>query len=230
MGIYDKYVLVTDMDGTLVNSQGIISEENKAAIAEFTAEGGHFAVATGRTPANSERFIKDLAISTSCIFYNGAMLYDWQKQAVLATEALKGKIWRDFLENCLHKFPTACLEIYTPEKCYVVSDPANDDPNLEEEHYIYEHVAVEQVKDETWLKFFVCDEPEVLKQVELEAEAFGVAEIHQSLHDTLPVLLQYLRPPADTQGAAKESRHCKPVRQSPHGSRQCSVIEKTVGK
>lgn len=182
MGIYDKYVLVTDMDGTLVNSQGIISEENKAAIAEFTAEGGHFAVATGRTPANSEKYIKDLAISTSCIFYNGAMLYDWQKQTVLAAETLKGKIWRDFLVNCLHKFPTACIEIYTPEKCYVVSDPANDDPDLEKEHYIYEHAAVEQIKDEVWLKFFVCDEPEVLQQVELEAEAFGVSDKSTSFY------------------------------------------------
>lgn len=42
MSRYDNYLLVTDMDGTLLNSQRQVSEKNLAAIDRFTAEGVDF--------------------------------------------------------------------------------------------------------------------------------------------------------------------------------------------
>lgn len=48
MGIFDGYLLVSDMDGTLLNSNGKLSEENKKAIEYFVDNGGQFTLATGR--------------------------------------------------------------------------------------------------------------------------------------------------------------------------------------
>ena len=44
-----KYdVFLSDFDGTLVRSDGTVSETNKAAIARYRAAGGIFAIVTGR--------------------------------------------------------------------------------------------------------------------------------------------------------------------------------------
>lgn len=47
---YDGYMLCTDMDGTLLNTDHEISKENAEAIKHFIREGGIFTVATGRIP------------------------------------------------------------------------------------------------------------------------------------------------------------------------------------
>ena len=50
---YDKIALFTDLDGTLLNSRRQVSDENLAALARFTAEGGLFGISTGRAPSNA---------------------------------------------------------------------------------------------------------------------------------------------------------------------------------
>ena len=46
---YDDILLISDLDGTLIPRYEMISEENVRAINAFTAAGGAFAAATGRT-------------------------------------------------------------------------------------------------------------------------------------------------------------------------------------
>ena len=41
-------LIVSDFDGTLVNDDGTISDENKKAISSYVADGGAFAISTGR--------------------------------------------------------------------------------------------------------------------------------------------------------------------------------------
>ncbi len=144
---YENFLLASDMDGTLIGTNGRISAENKQALVDFTARGGHFAIATGRTPSNAAPFLTDLAINTPCIFYNGAMLYDWKQKQILQTSALDGELWRSFAAELLQRFPQACIEAYTAEECYVLSDPAQDDPRLESEHHAYKHASLEQVQE-----------------------------------------------------------------------------------
>ena len=47
MGKYDKIILLSDIDGTLLNSQSRVGEKNRQAISEFIKEGGSFGIATG---------------------------------------------------------------------------------------------------------------------------------------------------------------------------------------
>ena len=48
MGKFDGVLLVSDYDDTLYNHKLEVSEENRAAIESFIAQGGTFTVATGR--------------------------------------------------------------------------------------------------------------------------------------------------------------------------------------
>lgn len=56
MGIYDGYLILSDIDGTLTARNGEVSEENLRAIRHFQSEGGRFALATGRKPDYIEHF------------------------------------------------------------------------------------------------------------------------------------------------------------------------------
>lgn len=47
---YESYMIISDLDGTIIPHGGCVSEANKQAIESFLAGGGHFGIATGRTP------------------------------------------------------------------------------------------------------------------------------------------------------------------------------------
>ena len=88
MGKYTGKMIISDLDGTLIPRGGVISQENRQAIEAFVAEGGRFAIATGRTPEASAGYVKDLPINAPSVFFNGAMLYDWENKQVLKTMPL----------------------------------------------------------------------------------------------------------------------------------------------
>ncbi|MGE5677222.1 MAG: HAD family hydrolase, partial [Pseudomonadota bacterium] len=70
MNKYTGYLIASDLDGTLIDSSQSISENNIAAITEFTKQGGFFAVATGRTEITALPYMKLLPINCPCILYN----------------------------------------------------------------------------------------------------------------------------------------------------------------
>ena len=53
-------LIVSDFDGTLVNDDGTISDQNKQAIADYVAAGGAFAISTGRLPDGILKRAKEL--------------------------------------------------------------------------------------------------------------------------------------------------------------------------
>ena len=78
MSKFDGYLILSDMDGTLLGDDRQISQENREAVAYFTQNGGRFAVATGRSKAGMEYFLQDIAINAPCVICNGAVVYDFQ--------------------------------------------------------------------------------------------------------------------------------------------------------
>uniref|UniRef100_UPI001C556D97 HAD family hydrolase n=1 Tax=Klebsiella pneumoniae TaxID=573 RepID=UPI001C556D97 len=63
IGKYDNFLLISDLDGTLINSKQEISKENLEAVKYFIENGGIFSVATGRTTQNIRLHIKELPIN-----------------------------------------------------------------------------------------------------------------------------------------------------------------------
>ena len=73
-----KYPLfLSDFDGTLVRSDGTISEGNKRAIAAYRKAGGTFAVCTGRMLTSILPRLKELGIEDGLVIaYQGATIAD----------------------------------------------------------------------------------------------------------------------------------------------------------
>ena len=81
--IFDGYTLVSDMDGTLINSNKEISKENLDAIKYFVNNGGKFTVATGRMVASVECFLDRLNLDLPAILHNGGKIYDYNNKKVV---------------------------------------------------------------------------------------------------------------------------------------------------
>ena len=184
MGKYTGKMIISDLDGTLIPRGGVISPENRAAITDFVAEGGHFAIATGRTPEAASGYVEGLPINAPSVFFNGAMLYDWNKKKVIKTLPLTANdnqnLWPQFASQALKEFPTTCLEVYTADNCHIITPEANDDPRLPREYYSYAHTDLAQLTDTAktpWLKFFACDKHEHLEKYVALAEKMGVAKL-----------------------------------------------------
>ena len=117
MGKFDKILICTDLDGTLLKNDKTISEENLKAIEYFKREGGLFTFVTGRVPGivtDIYNIVKPNA-PFGCI--NGGGIYDGgKKEYVWTMSADRGII--DLVEEVYENVPEAGILVHTFEKTY----------------------------------------------------------------------------------------------------------------
>ena len=134
---YDGYMLCTDMDGTLLNTDHEISKENAEAIKHFIREGGIFTVATGRIPPAVIPFFTDFAPNAPIVTHNGAAVYDVESGEYLFNISLDDGA-ADVLEYIEKQFDFVGFEVYDKSKLYAYR------PN----ESINWHVGIENLKVE----------------------------------------------------------------------------------
>lgn len=77
-------LIVSDMDGTLLNSIGEISSENLNAINKAIHSGVEFAIVTGRPYISVKKILEDNNLSCSVIGCNGAQVTDKSRKLLKA--------------------------------------------------------------------------------------------------------------------------------------------------
>ena len=115
---FDGYLLVTDMDNTLMNGQSAISEENLRAVKYFRDNGGRFTVATGRSAVAARDKIEGLVINAPAILQNGAILYDFSTESVLS-ECHIADERKAALKIMSEKYPFLGFEVCSGDDVYV---------------------------------------------------------------------------------------------------------------
>lgn len=83
---FENMLLCCDLDGTLLNSQSEMSENNRKAIEYFKSQGGKFTFVTGRTPQGIVRFAD--MIDMPVVLLNGAEIYDFKTQKTIWSRSL----------------------------------------------------------------------------------------------------------------------------------------------
>lgn len=81
-----KKLFISDLDGTLLNSQGLISGKSISVLNSLIKQGMNFTVATARTAVSAVKIISDVNINVPCIFMNGVSIYDINKKEYLKNE------------------------------------------------------------------------------------------------------------------------------------------------
>lgn len=92
-------LVISDMDGTLLDSHSRISAENRRAIRQLAEHGIGFTIATGRMDRMARAYVRDLGIHLPIIACNGAVIRNcttdeilWQK-SMPADQALAMMRW-----------------------------------------------------------------------------------------------------------------------------------------
>ncbi len=91
-----KYkLLVVDIDGTLLDKQGNISEVDAMALAKAGDAGLRVSLSTGRVVQASLRFINQLSLDGYHMFFDGALVYSPEKDEEVYVESIGPElIWQ----------------------------------------------------------------------------------------------------------------------------------------
>ncbi len=91
-------MIVTDLDGTLLNTQNTISEKNKAAFKKAKEKGIIPVVATGRIDKEGWFAAEAIGGTDYMLSGNGGVVRDYKKDIVIFEDALSKEIIRQIIE------------------------------------------------------------------------------------------------------------------------------------
>ena len=126
MADLSKILLLADFDRTLTDTNSRIPERNLDAIRAFTADGGAFSVATGRSVPMFRARAAEIPYNVPLILFNGAGSYDYRAERLNDEVPMpEGKALTAWLA---WEFPDLNLEIEGVDRHYLLGEnPMRDD-------------------------------------------------------------------------------------------------------
>ncbi|WP_249869496.1 Cof-type HAD-IIB family hydrolase [Oceanobacillus saliphilus] len=111
-------LIASDLDGTLLNEEGVVSQENADSIKSALAQGIQFVVATGRSYEAARKPLLAAGITCPIISLNGAITYS-ENTEELRSVPLEHAISKKILE--VARSADMYIEFFTNEGIYSVS-------------------------------------------------------------------------------------------------------------
>ena len=164
MGKFDGITLISDIDGTLFSSPGTIPQANVEAAEYFMANGGRFAVATGRSQVSIAKNFDKFRVNTPCIVLNGTGLYDYSLGGFILKRICNDRL-REVTARTHARFPGLTCYVFTGERIYT---PGHGEYQAQVEaiEVMKSRIADFPEMDPYWLKSIFYAAPEQLKQVQ----------------------------------------------------------------
>ena len=157
MGKCEGYLLLSDLDGTLLSRDGTISARNREAIATFVAEGGRFGIATGRAHYSTTSLTKGLAINSPIVVFNGSGIYDTLTGDFLQTECFSLAALRDLLAETMAAFPDIEVLLFERHRVAMLTDCFWLAHMPEQERPYFQRVGIDAVGDVIFKVVFTAD-------------------------------------------------------------------------
>ena len=154
---FDHAAILTDLDGTLFNSSGEVSVEDRTAIHDFTDRGGLFAIATGREPHNARCFLPDLPINGPSIVLNGAAVYDFTREQYQSTVLIDKEAALDVLLYCQSQELPLDQQVYTTDGIFYASPLDVADPGFLRIHQPTSCLPLTELARKDWFKLVLLE-------------------------------------------------------------------------
>ena len=107
MNKFKGYLILSDIDGTITNDRGEITEENAQAIRYFQSEGGLVTVSSGRYPDFIDKYADRFVPNTYVIGVNGTVLFDPVTRRHLVDKPID-----DGVTDVLHAIMRDCADVF----------------------------------------------------------------------------------------------------------------------
>lgn len=168
-----KVILLSDMDGTLLNSKKQITDTDRNAIERFTSLGGKFTVATGRTIQSFRQYLDMIELKMPVIMYNGAAIHDFSAGKTLYTQPLPLEA-KTLAMKLFEAMPEAGGEVLKTDGTYVFSN--TDYQQLHTRICNIEPYYAElcEIEDGGWLKVLFSLAPDDVPHMEILVRQMGL--------------------------------------------------------
>lgn len=189
--------LITDMDGTLLPENKILSEKDKQAIKRFRKDGGKFTVATGRTLQSALKYIKELEIDLPVILYNGSLIYDIHTDNVMFTDELPDYS-KEIAEELFEYMENPGGEVLRLDNIYVVCNNEYEKEHTRICQVEPAYTTLDGVPAGGWFKILFATEPSLVTKLEEYVKAKDYPVDFVRSHDIFIEML----PKGSSKGAA----------------------------
>ena len=110
-------MIATDLDGTLLNSEGVPSKENIAALQEAINQGVIVTISTGRMFSSSVHFARAIGITAPMICYNGGLIINPLNDEWLHHSPLDHSFALEVLSHLREN--DLCVQTYIDDTLYI---------------------------------------------------------------------------------------------------------------
>lgn len=165
MGKYDGWMIVSDMDGTLLGDDHEICKRNIEAIKRFKDGGGKFTVATGRVMAAVKMYLDRTGINSPAIMHNGAKIYDFEQSETLFSKTIEEER-KPILKRVFEEHPELGLEVYTASEETYVYRHCEETVRFKQRGYDVCYELPDEIWDVPWIKWLIIGDKAVLDEFE----------------------------------------------------------------
>lgn len=161
-------LVAADLDGTMLNRYGVVTENTKKVIKESIKKGTEVIIASGRPIDSIMTIAKEIGSEKYFIAGNGALVYDIQKQEVIYEKHMSKEKVLEIIKICEEN--SISYNVYTDKTILATALKYNvlyyHKENLKKEENKKTNISivndmynyVKNMKEEKFLKVTVCDD------------------------------------------------------------------------
>ena len=191
-------LVVSDMDGTLLNSSGNVSERTKSALKRCLDKDVHVAIATGRIYTSAKVYAKYLDIVTPVIACNGAIVKDLHDNRIIYGSSIEPQYCFKVFDLCKEHdlyfhFYTEDI-FYTQRIAYSSMKYFEWNKTINEEEQINIQIIddpyelVSHFDEEVYKIQINSDDMELLNKVRMILEGMEEFQISKSWHNNIEIM------------------------------------------
>lgn len=161
-------LIAIDLDGTMLNSYGVVTENTKNTIKETIAKGTEVIIASGRPIDSIKAIAKEIESENYFIAGNGALIYDIKKDEIIYEKYMTKQKVLEIIKICEEN--SISYNVYTNKTILATAlkynvlyyhkenlkKQENKKTNISIVKDMYEYVK--NMDEEKFLKITVCDE------------------------------------------------------------------------
>ena len=203
-------LIAVDLDGTMLNSYGEVTENTKRILKEIMQKGNEVVITTGRTMDAIQNIAEEIGTKKYIIAGNGAIIYDTQKNENIYEKNISKNKALDIIKICEDNSIT--YSVYTNKTIisrylkynvlYYYKENMKKTQNKKTSITLVDDVYeyVKNMKDENVIKIFICDETKsifnaIIKKLRLidEIEVLDVGHMSRKIitDGTQEIALEY---------------------------------------
>ena len=160
-------MVAVDLDGTMLNSYGEVTENTKRVVKQTIKKGTEVVIASGRTIDSIKEIAKDIGASKYIIAGNGAVLYDTKKDKILYENYIPLNKALEIIDICEQN--SIYYNVYTNKSIiadslrynvlYYYKENLKKDDSKKTSITLVDNIPnyIKEMKNEKIMKIIVCD-------------------------------------------------------------------------